>query len=78
MQPLDGSGGGGDPCDEQKAAAGLAQFKNLMHLRCHHLQSSVTCQLQLSLIPTKPNWKSTKQWSEYNQADMFITADVRT
>lgn len=48
MQPLNGSGGGGDPCDEQKAAAGLAQFKNLMHLRCHHLQSSVTCQLQFN------------------------------
>lgn len=52
MQPLDGSGGV-DLCDEQKATAALAQFKNLMHLCCHHHQSSVTCQLQLTLIFTK-------------------------
>lgn len=52
VQSLDGSGGGADPCDEQKAAARLAQLKNLMHLYCHHLQR---CQLQLSLISTKPN-----------------------
>lgn len=73
-----GSGGGVDPCDEQKATAGLAQFKNLMHLCCHHLQSSVTCQLQLSLISAKPNWTSLKQWSEYNWADsiMFIQLQI--